>query len=320
MIEFTTFESIFDNQTHHVDAFPDWESFGSALFRMSKVKLVKPEKGKKTPANAASLISPAIYKPGTTRANDNVLKWSRWAALDIDDFKGSFEDTLDIFKNYSFYCYSSASCRRDKPKFRVVLQLTDEVEANKIKHFWYALNKEFNSLIDPQTKDMSRMYYVPADYPDAFNFIFKNAGAKVNPNTFMLRHDYVDTKKDLINKLPESIQRALVQKKMDSLNNFDVTWTSYKDCPFVNKKMLNKYQSICHTDGSGRYAYIYSMMLNIAGNAIFKRYPITPKEIAALIRDIDRDHGKLYSSRPLELEAERALDFAIQTNQNPTFL
>jgi hypothetical protein len=320
MIEFTAFKTIFDNKTHRVKSFDSWEDFGDALLQMSKIDGYKPEKGERIPAHASPLISPAIYKPGSTRANENVIKWSRWAALDIDDIDDTLENTLRIFQNYDFYCYSSASSKKTKPKFRVVLQLTSEVEANKIKHFWYALNAEFNSLIDPQTKDMSRMYYVPANYPKAYNFIFKNSGAKVNPSTFMLRHDYVEEKRDLINKLPESIQRALIQKKMDSLTNYDVTWTSYRDCTFVNKKMLAKYEAIAGQDGTGRYSHIYNMMLNIAGNAITKRYPITPREIAALARDIDRDNGKRYTKRPLELEAERALTFAMKTAQNPDFL
>jgi hypothetical protein len=320
MIQFTAFRSIFDNKTHRVKSFDDWDAFGKALLQMSKIEGYKPKKGEKFPSNASPLISPAIYKANTTRSNDNVEKWSRWAALDIDDIDDTLENTLRIFQNYDFYCYSSASSRKDNPKFRVVLHLTDEVPADKIKHFWYALNKEFTGLIDPQTKDKSRMYYVPAIYPNAYNFIFKNEGAMVNPQTFMLRHDYVDDKKDFINKLPQNIQRALIKKKMDSLNNYNITWTSYRDCPFVNKKMLAKYQSIAGTDGTGRYSFIYNMMLNIAGNAIHRKYPITPKEIAALAREIDRDNGKRYSKRPLELEAERALDFALKTAQNPEFL
>ena len=39
----------------------------------------QPKKGKKD----AQLISPAIYKANTTRANVNVLGWAGWCALDI---------------------------------------------------------------------------------------------------------------------------------------------------------------------------------------------------------------------------------------------
>lgn len=318
MLEFTLFKSIFDNKTHRKVSLNDWDEFGNLLFKLSKMDGYKPKRGERK--KGSPLISPAVYKPESTRANDNVLYWSNWVALDIDDIDGTLENALTVFKDYSFFCYSSASSKIDNPKFRVVLHLNETVPANKIRHFWFALNREFNSLIDPQTKDLSRMYYVPAKYPNAYNFIYKNSGKKVDPNIFMLRHDYVEEKKDLISKLPENLQRALIQKKMDGLNNYNITWSNYADCPFVNKKMLQKYAGICGIDGSGRYAYIYSIMLNIAGNAVRERYPITPKEIAALIRDIDAHHGKLYKSRPLEVEAERALSFAIKTAQNPDFL
>ena len=318
MLEFTLFKSIFDNKTHRKVSLDSWDEFGNLLFKLSKMDGYKPKRGEKR--KGSPLISPAVYKPGSTRANDNVLYWSNWVALDIDDFEGTFENALSAFKDYSFFCYSSASSKVEAPKFRVVLNLLENVPANKIKHFWYALNKEFNSLIDPQTKDLSRMYYVPAQYPNAYNFIYKNSGQKIDPAKFMLRHEYVEEKKDLISKLPESLQRAIIQKKMDGLDNYSFTWSTYGDCPFVNKKMLDKYRTICGVDGTGRYAYIYSMMLNIAGNAVRMKYPITPKEIASLIRDMDRDHGGLYKNRPLEVEAERALDFAIKTSQNPDFL
>ena len=40
-------------------------------------------------------------------------------------------------------------------------------------------------------------------------------------------------------------------------------------------------------------------------------YPITSSEIATLAREIDADTGCWYKNRPLEMEAQRALDYAL---------
>ena len=45
--------------------------------------------------------------------------------------------------------------------------------------FWYALNKELGDIGDPQTKDLSRMYYVPGKYEGAYNFIFNNFTGRI---------------------------------------------------------------------------------------------------------------------------------------------
>ena len=80
----TLFNSIFDNKTSQKLTFKDFDSFEKALYGLSKRKI----KSKKD----APLMSPAQYKPNTTRANDNVTMWSNWCAVDVDDFK--FEGDL----------------------------------------------------------------------------------------------------------------------------------------------------------------------------------------------------------------------------------
>jgi predicted nucleic acid-binding protein len=58
---------------------------------------------------------------------------------------------------------------------------------------------------------------------------------------------------------------------------------------------------------------IYKIMTSIACNAIKRKYPITPNQIAELIRQLDRDTANIYAKRPLQTEAERALEYAYRT-------
>lgn len=312
-IEFTAFHSIFDNKVNKRFGFDDWDAFVAALYKMSKVEGYKPKRGERPKRKASPLISPAIFESNTRRANDNVLYWSQWAALDIDEYESSFEDVLKQFAPYSFVCYSSASSIKDHPKFRVILQLTDKVQSEKIRHFWYAVNTEFSNVGDPQTKDLARMYYVPAQYPNAYNFIFTNKGKKIlNPTEIMEKHEFVENNKDFLSKLPMEMQRAVLHHRKNLLTNTNVTWNSYQDCPFVNKAMLGDYAKIAFQDGTGRYSFFYKLMVNIAGNAVRQKYPITPHEIAKIMREIDLEYGGRYKKRPLETEANRALTYVIR--------
>ena len=312
-ISLTLFESVFDNKTNKRMDFSDFEQFEKLLYNVAQEEGYKPTKGEKPKRKPSPLISPAIYKPNTTRANDNVVAWAGWAAVDVDDheFKGNLKDELaERFGSYYYVCYSTASSTSDAPKFRLVFPLTCQVEQQKIRHFWYALNAELGSIGDKQTKDLSRMYYVPANYPGANNFIFTNVGDYIDPYQLMSKHEFVEKQNvGMIDKLPPAIREALLKERANKLTNTDIHWTSYRDCPFVSKKMLDDYSGI---SGTGWYHKMYQLMVSIAASAVRQNYPITAKEIAILCRQLDLETGNWYKSRPLEKEADRALEFVMR--------
>ena len=309
MYSLTIFNSIFDNKTHRKMTFQDWKGFEDLLYSLSKQPGYKPKKGERK--NGSPLITPATYDGGTTRANRNVISWASWVALDIDEYDSTFEETIETFKGHRFVCYSSASSSKEKPKFRIVFPLTQEVKADQIKHLWFALNKEYNSLGDPQTKDLSRMYYVPAQYPNAYNFIFTHEGPLLDPLKLMSKHDFVsNTSNTLSDHLPEAIQKELQKHYESKLTNTNIKWSSYRDCPFVNKQLVTEYMTI---NESGWYHHMYRIMMSIAANAIRKKYPITPDEVESLVREIDNENGGWYRGRPVKLEAARAIDFAVKS-------
>lgn len=307
MIGFTAFSNVFDNKTHRRFSFGDWVSFVAALEKMSYNEGYKPKKGEKT-KKGSPLITPAFFKKGQTRKNDSVIGWMGWAALDIDNFSGTFKDAIDLFMNYRFVCYSTASSTEEKPKFRVVLDLDCEVPADKIKHLWYALNKEFNSLGDPQTKDLSRLYYIPAKYPNAYNFFMTNEGNPVDVKALLNKYEYVKPTTSFLSKLPPKMQKAILEHRKAQLTNTNYSWTSYRDCPFVNKKLIEEYRSITDT---GWYSKMYGIMVNIASNATKSGYPITANQIGMLCKQIDMETGNWYKHRNFEMEAGRALEWVL---------
>lgn len=316
MPSLTVFKSIFDNKTDTRVDFQDFEKFEKSLYYLSTLPGYKAKKGERTD-KASPLISPAVYKPNTTRANDNVVKWAGWAAMDVDNLvvTGDLQNELySRFGDWYYICYSTASSTVAQPKFRLVFPLTRDVEQGDIKHFWYALNAEFGSMGDGQTKDLSRMYYVPAQYPGAYNFIFSNIGNIIDPTVLMQKHQWSApvSSDNFIDRLPVELQKQVIAHRENKLKESkrDISWNSYKDCPFVNRKLVDDYKSIAHSDGSGRYSLIYKLMTSIACNAVKQKYPINEYEIVEMVRQLDRETANIYAKRPLNVEASRAIEFA----------
>lgn len=302
-ISLTVFKSIFDNKTEKRLDLPDFDAFEKFLYKLSN----EPKATKKD----AVLISPSTYKPDTTRANDNVLEWAGWCCVDVDDYEpnGDLQNDLSTrFSQYRFICYSTASSTMDQPKFRLVFPLRRNVGRDGIRHFWFALNRELGELGDAQTKDLSRMYYIPAKYSGAYNFIFSHDGDSLDPNELMRKHPYAEKANlnNFFDRLPEELQQQIIEHRKGRMDNTDVVWTSYRDCPFFPRQLEAEYRTISNT---GWYHKMYQIMVAVAGNAIKRQYPITSAEIAKLCQELDMETGNWYANRPLDKEADRALEY-----------
>lgn len=302
MIKFTIFKSLYDVKTEKCIEVDDFDAFEKVLYQLANEN--------KESKKDAVLISPATYKPNTTRKNDNVIEWSGWCAVDVDDFEfyGDLRNDLSKrFPNYRYVCYSTASSTHTLPKFRLVFPLKSSVEHDKIKHFWYALNTELGELADRQTKDLSRMYYIPATYADAYNFIFSHDGDFIDPDELMNKHKMAEKiGTTFFDRLPEKLQQEIIEHRKSKLENIDVNWNSYRNCPFFPKQLETEYRAISNT---GWYHKMYQIMVALAGNAVKNGYPITSNEIAVLCREFDQDTGKWYENRPMQKEADRALEY-----------
>ena len=284
--------------------FPDFPAFEKFLYKLSDENLASKKD--------AVLMSPAVYTPDTTRKNDNVIEWANWCCVDVDDYtpEGNLQDDLvNRFGDHYFVCYSTASSTIDQPKFRVVFPLTTSVERDKIKHFWFALNTELGDLADKQTKDLSRMYYIPAKYAGAHNFIFSHSdGNYIDPNQLMGKHAYAEKSNlnSFFDRLPEEIQKEVIRHRKEKLDQTDVHWTSYRDCPFFPRNLEAEYRSISNT---GWYHKMFQIMVSVAGNAIKRKYPISAAEISKMCRELDSETGNWYAHRPMDKEADRALEY-----------
>ena len=300
----TIFKNQYDNKTHRRLDIESWDQFKSLFYKMLERSL----KGKKD----AELISPAIYETGSTRANKNVLGWAGWAAVDVDDwlFEGNLKDELNTrFPTWTYICYSTASSTADHPKFRLIFRLNRTIGNSEIKHFWFALQSVMDEAGDKQCKDLSRMYYVPAEYTDSNNFIWDHDGVAIDVDNLLKRYPYSEKRNatNFLDRLPDAWREQIVEHRKSQLDNTDVYWNSYQDCPFWPKKLATDYMTISST---GWYTKMYQIMIALAGNAIKRQYPITPTQIAQLCKQFDVETGNWYENRPLEVEANNALEYA----------
>ena len=305
----TIFKNQYDNKTHRRLDFDTWDQFSKFLYKLSE----RPLGGKRD----AELISPAVYETGTTRSNKSVIAWQRWAAIDVDDhtFEGELEDVLrSQYGRFNYICYSTASSSDLVPKFRLVFPLVSPIAADRIKHFWFALNTETEAIGDRQTKDLSRMYFVPASYSGANNFIFSNStGVDIDPDLLMAKHQYSEklNSANFLDRLPDAWKEQVLEHRKGKLSNTSYTWTGYGDCPFWPKKLASEYMGI---SGEGWYRKMYAIMISTAGNAVFRGYPITAREIVDLCKEFDRVTGNWYENRPMEVEANNALQYVYTNN------
>lgn len=333
MISFTIFKSKFDSKTDKRMDLKNFDQFEELLRNMSRKRITSKED--------AQLISPAIFvnddtahelpnskkepkkdgsgRPWYHRKNVNVLEWGGWAALDVDDWtpEGDLEDAIRRkFGHNRFVAYSTASSTRDLPKFRVVYALDDRVPTDKIAPLWWSLNESSGSLGDRQVKDKCRMYYIPATYGkygdnDTYSFFFSGGDDPINVDQLIERYPMPKKSTSFFDKLPEDMQEAILKKKKDELENTNYKWTSYRDCPFWPKQLETEYRAISST---GWYLKLYAIMVAIAGKAIDKGYPITPKEIGDMIRQFDMETGGWYQDRPIEGEAKNAIDYVFRAS------
>jgi hypothetical protein len=305
MLSLTIFKGIYDNKTHRRMDFKSFDELEELLYKLSEQEIES--------KSDANLISPAVYIEDSTRKNDNVVCWGGWAAVDVDDvtISGSLEETLaDMFPTWRYICYSTASSTIEQPKFRIVFALDKRLETEQINPFWHALQKSIGEMGDEQTKDKSRMYYIPAKYKNADNFIFSSKGKQfINTKDLMNKYPYSDNKgssSNFLDRLPEEWRKEIIEYRKNKSDNTEFIWTSYLNCPFWPQKLANEYRSISTT---GWYRKMYQIMVATAGNAVKQRYPIKAKEIADLCKQFDADTGKWYTNRQMESEADRAIEY-----------
>ena len=152
------------------------------------------------------------------------------------------------------------------------------------------------------------MYYIPASYSGAHNYFHTRSGRPLNVSRLIAEHPYVEkTGNSFLDNLPDEMRKQVLEHRKSKLTNTAVEWSNYHDCPFVSKRMVTEYRLIT---GEGWYRQLFKIMIATASNAVRAKYPISAQEIAKICKEIDQETGGWYDNRPLEREAQSAIEWA----------
>lgn len=144
--------------THPQNQDLTWPQFVDRLHKLAKVS------DKKT----APCFSPAEYHPRKGRSSRNVLQ-VHMAVLDIDSITES--DLAELSTKLEPYAHAAYTTLSHPVKsktglwaLRIILPLDKPVDAAAWPTFWSCLQTFCNGVADPQCKDPSRLYILPAQY------------------------------------------------------------------------------------------------------------------------------------------------------------
>jgi hypothetical protein len=111
------------------------------------------------------LWCPARYR-NDHRAKINVIELSI-LELDIDN-GATLAEALDPFKKLGYFTlyHTTFSHTQEHHKFRIIVPLSKPIPSDQFIYLYYWANKLVGKVVDPQSKDESRMFYLPSHQPN----------------------------------------------------------------------------------------------------------------------------------------------------------
>lgn len=108
-------------------------------------------------------VAPFLRHPGATRrTNDDVVSMSNWFGADVDTPGWYIDRIRGKLLGLTWCCYTTASSQPDAMRWRVMVLLDREYPAEDHARIWAWFNSKFDNQLCAQTKNVSRIYYMPA--------------------------------------------------------------------------------------------------------------------------------------------------------------
>ena len=282
-----------------------WEDFCETMRVISEVEGYKPSSTEYD--KTQGLISGAIYGNETDkRANDNVIGWDL-IILDIDDSDKTLEEIDVIFGSFHRMFYSSASCTHNKLKMRVIIPLNETAPAEVLRNIWYATQIWCEGLVDEQTKDISRINYIPARYTnkgdDYRHFFEVRTGNYLDWRALIAKYPMPPIEERFKRNNPLKKLKRKIFVDNNPLPDFNI---QSGDCKFVWDSMIRDYQL---TPAGGHHAAIYQFMVKICYNAQKMNYPLDISELVDMATQLDNLDGGFYDEKKIRNSAADAMEY-----------
>jgi P4 family phage/plasmid primase-like protien len=125
-------------------------------------------------------FSPAIYRPKTTRGNENVESITM-AVADLDE-GFDWEVVKANLEGLEWIGWSTHSYTPENGKCRVAIPFAEPVPAAEWPELWQRINHGlFDGKMDQQRKDQAGIYYLPSHPPNSIYFTEHHEGAPLDP-------------------------------------------------------------------------------------------------------------------------------------------
>lgn len=112
-------------------------------------------------------ISAAEYGPNAKRGNAHVARVHA-LFLDFDKLaEQQMKDVLEALKGFEYLIYTTFSDQPGTRCFRILLPIAEPISPAEYASYWNTINDLTGGLVDPATKDVSRISYLPSCPPGA---------------------------------------------------------------------------------------------------------------------------------------------------------
>jgi hypothetical protein len=290
----TWFNGKYDAEPKEFDE--TWDAICAEWLRLSTIPRTKYEKEE---TGTVPAICPVSYS-GNRRLKDEALAWS-FAGFDIDHGV-TFDEMKDALDHLGWtYCiHTTTTSMANEHRLRVLLPITRDILAAEYPGVWASFNLFFGGVLDHKTRDISRLFYVPAAWRGSdYRRIEFGHGSPVDIDR--IRRSFP------VEIEPEAPPVDITALRAAILAGKPAGWrclfdpgkvTSLYESPFVSAATLGTFNSA--RKGSGRF---FSFLVSVALSALYQGYEITVEELVCLGLQLER-------RKDAEHDAKGALKFA----------
>lgn len=113
-------------------------------------------------------LSPFVLKAGAVgKTVENVERCGAWFGIDIDAAGWTLLRLQDHFDHMPHCIHSTTQSQPYHQRYRVLFALSREVRPDEHASVWQAINTYMHGTLDPSTKNVNRLLFVPARWHGA---------------------------------------------------------------------------------------------------------------------------------------------------------
>jgi hypothetical protein len=279
MIRYSVFENTVSTEPMMVES--SWVEFVETMaeFAVQARPATGQEKGYNTP-----MISPAVYGEESTRKNANVECLGGWTAIDLDKGVVTFDEVITILDAVpvDHVVHTTTKSVPTSERMRAILPLSRDVLPHEATAFWAGCFEFFGRINDIQTKDISRIYAVPAQWDGSTpRFAARFDGNLLDVDEMITHAPVVEP------PTPVSVSKTQLSKIRAALaghGKLNTDGQSIYDSRVVHSRFIETYLNLPKGD---HHRGLYQFMAKIAERGFYLGLAVTPSQLADYARQLD---------------------------------